>query len=116
MSHCGYYFAYELLGNRVQTRPFDDLVSCQINGERSSVRLHAEAAALRRFFGQQESLVVLFCSSERIIARALLDWSNAVTSSWHIRQPHDIDITNDCLLRVNNDHKQPERFTIDSFF
>jgi centrosomal protein CEP120 len=55
-----FYFVYTLLNNQVSTKPFSDIIACQINGERSTIRLHASLNNLKTFFQQQYSLEVIF--------------------------------------------------------
>jgi hypothetical protein len=54
-----FYFVYTLLNNQVTTKPFSDIIACQINGERSTIRLHASFNNLKSFFQQQNSLDVI---------------------------------------------------------
>ena len=53
-----FFFVYKFLNNQVTTKPFDDIVSCQINGERSSIRLHTSLENLKLFFKQEHDLEV----------------------------------------------------------
>jgi hypothetical protein len=53
-----FFFVYKFLNNQVTTKPFDDIVSCQINGERSSIRLHSTLDNLKKFIKQENDLEV----------------------------------------------------------
>lgn len=64
------------------TKPFSDIISCQINGERSSIRLHSTLDNLKKFFYQQNNLELVFCSNEQEIARGYFDW-NVLLSNWN---------------------------------
>ena len=55
-----FYFVYTFMDNQVSTKPFSDIIACQINGERSTIRLHASHANLKLFMQQQQSLEVFF--------------------------------------------------------
>ena len=59
-SKTNFFFTYTFLNNQVATKQFDDIVSCQINGERSSIRLHSTLENLETFFRQQNDLEVSF--------------------------------------------------------
>jgi hypothetical protein len=74
-----FHFYYTFLNNQVTTKPFSDIVSCQINGERSSIRFHATFENLKKFFLQENRLEIIFCSSEHRIARGCFDWSKLVS-------------------------------------
>lgn len=71
-----FYFIYKFLNNQVSTKPFEDIVSCQINGERSSIRLHTNLGNLKKFIQQENDLEISFCSNDRIIAKTTLTWKN----------------------------------------
>lgn len=67
-----FFFVYNFLKNQVTTKPFEDIVSCQINGERSSIRLHSTVQNLKEFFKQENDLEVylfikfkFFCSKTK---------------------------------------------------
>jgi hypothetical protein len=94
-----FHFYYTFLNNQVTTKPFSDIVSCQINGERSSIRFHATCENLKKFFLQENVLEIVFCSSEHRIARGCFDWNKLVSclNNNLITQPILIDY----LLKVN---------------
>lgn len=69
-----FYFVYKFLNNQVSTTPFGDIVSCQINGERSSIRLNSTLDNLIKFIRQEHDLEISFCSNDRMISRTTLPW------------------------------------------
>lgn len=58
------------------TKPFEDIVSCQINGERSSIRLHSTLENLKEFIRRENDLEISLCSDERLIANCYMSWKS----------------------------------------
>lgn len=92
---------YKFLENQVATKPFGDIVSCQINGERSSIRLHTTLENLRLFIKQLNNLEIFFCSEDRLIAKCSLNW-RSVLDNWNglSLTNYDSPIVIDELLKV----------------
>jgi len=95
-----FFFVYKFLNNQVTTKPFDDIVSCQINGERSSIRLHTSLENLKLFFKQEHDLEISFCSNDRILAKSHLNWKTLL-EQW--TDPNLVDsLTVDYLLKFES--------------
>lgn len=75
-SASNFYFVYTFLNNQVSTKPFEDIVSCQINAERSSIRFSSTLNNLKTFFSQENDLQIVFYSNDRMLARTHLSWKN----------------------------------------
>ncbi len=75
-SATSFYFAYKFLNNHVSTKPFDDIVSCFINGERSTIRLNTNLANLKRFIQTEAELEISFCSNDRVLAKTSMNWKS----------------------------------------
>lgn len=71
-----FYFGYKLLNNHVSTKPFEDIVSCFIHGERSTIRLNTTLANLKRFIQTEADLELAFCSNDRVLAKTQLCWKS----------------------------------------
>jgi hypothetical protein len=69
-----FYFVYNFLENEVKTKPFEDIVSCQINGEKSSIRLNGSLESIKEFFKEQNQLEFKFCCDEATLGHCFLNW------------------------------------------
>ena len=102
-----FYFVYKFLNNQVSTKPFEDIVSCQINGERSSIRLHTTPHNLNRFIRNENNLEITFCSNDRLISRCSLNWNN-LFDKWNETSSKDGVIV-DYLLKFDSIGQQAAR-------
>ncbi|CAF0771183.1 unnamed protein product [Brachionus calyciflorus] len=80
-STSNFFFMYKFLENQVATKPFGDIISCQINGERSSIRLHSTIEYLKIFFKQLPNLEIFFCSQDRAIGKCYFNWK-LILENW----------------------------------
>lgn len=92
---------YKFLGNQVATKPFGDIISCQINGERSSIRFYSTIENLKYFFKQLANLEIFFCSQDRAIGKCVFNWRQ-ILQNWEGNSLASIDspIVLDELLKI----------------
>lgn len=100
-STANFFFMYKFLGNQVATKPFGDIISCQINGERSSIRFHTTLENFKAFFKQLANLEIFFCSQDRAIGKCVFNW-RLILENWDGNSliSHDSPIVLDELLKI----------------
>ena len=94
---------YNFLKNQVTTKPFQDIVSSQINSETSTIKLHSTIDNLKEFFKHEDDLEISFCSDERLIANCFFNWKNLL-EQWaklELFNEHNPIIV-DCLLKLES--------------
>lgn len=100
-STANFFFMYKFLENQVATKPFGDIISCQINGERSSIRFYSTIENFKYFFKQLANLEIFFCSQDRAIGKCVFNWKQ-ILENWHGNSLVSVDspIVLDELLNI----------------
>ncbi|RNA18235.1 hypothetical protein BpHYR1_023451, partial [Brachionus plicatilis] len=80
-STSNFFFMYKFLGNQVATKPFGDIISCQINGERSSIRFCSTLENFQLLFKQLANLEIFFCSQDRAVGKCVFNW-RLILENW----------------------------------